>query len=198
MIYFGDWEIEQAREYAELYAAAVPGRAKWLRREYEASGGAPELTGSRSDLLHLWAWLRDRIDSAGPTGVQLSVDLPREDPQLASAPPWENLERPNQYLSGGLLWLIDALGCYLAELTAVERPEVAWDVYRASNQRDLNQNRTRLFGVVGQGSVDPAQMVYGAVIGPVIHKEPWQDEALLDLYRYMNDEDWKPADIYST
>ncbi len=40
--------------------------------------------------------------------------------QPVSGPAWEWLLRPNPYLSDGALWLIDAMGCYLAALyTAV-------------------------------------------------------------------------------
>lgn len=194
MIHFGGWSVAEAREYCEKYTGAVPGRSAWIRREYDVTGGVPVLQGEPADLAHLWRWLKTRIDGVGADGIVLAADLPTDDPQLADAPPWQDHNTPNPYLSDGLLWLIDGLGCYLAELTARARPGVEWGVYRASNKRDINLNRTHLFGVEGGGSVDPAGMVYTAVIGVVANGKVWDDDALTDLYRYMTSPDWRPKE----
>lgn len=165
----------------------------WIRNEYSATTGLLPLEGSPVDLDPLWRWLKARIDDVGPANVALAVDLPADDPQLADAPPWQDPDNANPFLSNGLLWLLDGLGCYLAELTVAERPNVEWGVYRSANRRDIFQNQTHLFGVEGGGSVDPAGMVYTAVIGYIINDKPWDADGLNNLYRYMTDPDWQPA-----
>ncbi len=193
LIDFRSWKVADAREAAANYAAAAAGRVAWIRGEYDATGGSPELTGGPEDLRHLWRWLRGRVDKFGAAEVPLETSLPSEDPQLAAAPPWHDPAQPNPYFSDGMLWLMDGLGCYLAQLAAAVRPGVEWNVYRSSNRVDFNQNRTHLFGVEGGGSVDPAGMVYTALVGPLVNNSrPWDDDALLDLYRYMVDPDWVP------
>lgn len=192
MIHFGDWSATQAADYCDKYSAAVPGRAEWLVREYETTGGTPALRGDQADLDHLWSWLRDRIASEGALGVSLATEPLADDPQAGPMPPWQDPEKPNPYLSGGLLWIVDALGCYLAALVAKVRPDAEWNVYRSPNQHDFNQNRTQLFGVEGGGSVDPAGMVYTALIGPILNGKPWDDAGLADLFAYMDDPEWRP------
>ena len=190
MIDFGTWKVAAAREYCERYSQAAPGRAAWLAGEYRATGGAPELVGTSDDLDPLWRWLRERISAEGANAVELKTDLPADDPHLGNRPPWHDPHTQNPYLSDGLMWIVEGMGCYLAELAAHVSPGAEWRVYRAPNRRDFNQNRTMLFDVVG-APVDPSRMVYTAVIGPVIHNDQWDGGALSNLYRYMVDPAWK-------
>ena len=64
-------------------------------------------------------------------------------------------------------------------------PGAYWDVYRVGRRfRDVNQHRCMLHGLPGQPA-DPAQMVYGDVIGMVLHGAPFKPDALAFLYTYL-------------
>ena len=186
MIDFGVWSAAEAREYCEQYSLAVPIRAEWLSSEVEASGGDPAWCRDAGGLDPLWQWFAGRLRSEGPTGVRRRVELPAGDPQPGARPPWHSPDQPNPYLADDALWLIDALGCHLGVLAALCHPEAEWKVDRPSNRKDINFNRTRLFGVPG-GPSDPAQMVYGATIRTVIHDQPWKPGELSRLYHYLVD-----------
>lgn len=186
MIDFGVWSAADAREYCALYSRAVPLRAEWLAREVEASGGDPAWCAGYDGLDSLWQWLHRRLQTEGPADLRRRTNLPADDPQRGERPPWHSPEQPNPYLSDDALWLIDALGCHLGVLAKRCHPDAEWKVDRPSNRKDINFNRTRLFGVPG-GPSDPAQMVYGAVIRTVIHDQPWDTGELSRLYHYLVD-----------
>lgn len=171
MIDFGVLEPAAAQAYCDAYAAAVPDRVAWLEHEVTRTGGPP-LRRTPDDLVPAWEWAWQRLrEPGGP-----SVDLP-------GRPPWYSAERANPYLSDGALWLVDALGCYLATLAQDAVPEARWGVHRVAKRlKDVDQQRTMLMGLPGERPADPTRMVYGEVIGPVVHGEPVDPRALRRLY----------------
>ncbi|MPV38553.1 hypothetical protein [Georgenia subflava] len=173
MIDFGTLDRAEAQAYHEAYVAAVPDRVAWLAREVRRTGG-PEaaVDGSPESLGPLWAWLRGRLEEQGGP----RVDLP-------GRPPWYDPARPNPHLGDGALWLVDAVGCYLAVLVLSAVPDARWELYRVAKRfKDVMQNRTVLAGSALGRPADPARMVYTAVIRTVIHDEPWDPAALRGLY----------------
>lgn len=188
MIDFGTWSLKQAEEYCASYAKGVALRAEWLGREVAATSDldTTALTGE-AGLMELWRWFGHRLTTEGPTRLTLRTPLPDDDPQHGQRPPWQAPNKTNPYLSDGALWLIEGIGCHLAMVAMDNCPEAEWEVYRAPKRRkDFNQHRTQLFGVPG-GPAEPSRMVYGDVIGPVIHNEDWRDDALVRLYHYLVD-----------
>lgn len=186
MIDFGTWPLKQAEVYCAAYAAGVAFRAEWLGDEVAATSAldASALAGEQG-LTVLWRWFGDRLLTEGSTELTLRTPLPADDPQHGQRPPWQAPDKPNRYLSDGTLWLIEGIGCHLATMAMDVYPEAEWAVYRvAKRHRDINQHGTKLFGVPG-GPSEPSRMVYGAVIGPVVHNEDWRDDALVDLYHYL-------------
>lgn len=186
MIDFGTWKRPVAAAYCRHYAEAVPLRATWLAGEIAATGGTIDDLSEPSSLDQVWAWLTDLVDREGPRSVTLRTALASDDPQLGDRPPWWAPDRPNPYLSDGLLWIIEAVGCHLATVAQHGFPESTWNVYTSANRRDVNQHRTQLFGVPG-GPAEPTRMVYGEVIGHVVHGEPWRPDALSRLHAYLTD-----------
>ena len=176
MIDFGILDAATAQAYRDAYVAACPERVAWLRSEVTRRGGpAAAVDGSPDSLGPLWAWLQGRL---GEPGGPL-VDLP-------GRPPWYDPQRPNPHLSDGALWLIDAVGCYLAALVTEAFPEARWEVYRVAKKfKDVNQNRTMLVGLPGGRPADPARMVYGAVVRSVVHGEVPDRLALQVMYDAM-------------
>lgn len=185
MIDFGTWPLREARQYCDQYAAAVPTREQWLATELAMTGGNPTWLEGPDGLEHLWAWATRRIDTEGPTSLTLTTAQPEDDLQPGPRPPWHAQDKENPYLSDGVLWLVDLLGCHLARLVLDEVPDAHWDVYRApSRRRDVKQHRTVLVDV-GSDRSDPAQMVYGEVIGHVYHGKPWRPDALGWLHTFL-------------
>lgn len=179
MIDFGVLDRAAAQEYRDAYVAACPERVAWLRLEVSRTGGsAAAVDGSPASLGPAWEWLLRRLgEPGGPV-----VDVP-------GRPPWYDPERPNPYLSDGALWLIDAMGCYLAALVTDAVPKARWEVYRvAKKYKDVDQNRTMLVGLPGGRPADPAGMVYTAVILTVVHGEEPDPQALRVLYGAMTQE----------
>jgi hypothetical protein len=97
-------------------------------------------------------------------------------------------------MSDGALWLIDAVGCALATLVLADVRGARWDVCRMpGSYLDVMQHCTILTGLPkgchsDQDMVfgpDPIGMVYGAVIGPVIHGQRWERGALRGLYDHL-------------
>jgi hypothetical protein len=175
MIDFGVLDRAAAQAYCDAYAyaAAVPERVRWLRSAVLRTGGpANAVDGSPGSLDPLWTWAWQRLrEPGGPV-----VDLP-------GRPPWYSPDRPSRYLSDGALWIIDALGCYLAALAQQAIPAAEWAVYRMPKKyKDIDQNRAMLFGLPRERPADPARMVYGDVIGTVIHGEPVDPLSLRRLY----------------
>lgn len=186
MIDFSTWSLNDAKEYAQAYSSAVRLRDGWLAEEVAATRGPLKAVQGPEGLQELWRWATRRIDKEGPATLTLATSLPGADPQAGPRPPWSSPDQPNPYLSDGLLWLIDALGCHLAAMAMDAEPDARWEVYRAPNRRDVNQNRTMLAGVPG-APADPASMVYGQVIGHVVHGKAWKRAALSELYHYLVD-----------
>ncbi len=187
MIDFGTWTRSLADAYCRDYADAVPIRAAWLARELSAAGVDTVYRSEPASLDRVWAWLTGLIDREGPLAVELRTALPDDDTQAGERPPWWAPDRPNPYLSDGLLWLIEATGCLLATTVRHRFPASKWDVYTSPNRRDANNNRTQLFGVPG-GPAEPSRMVYGEVIGHVVHGEPWRPDALSLLHAHLTDD----------
>lgn len=150
MIDFGVLDKETAQAYCEALVAACPVLVTWLRDEIARTGGpVAAVDGTPDSLVALWEWLQRRLAEPGGPTVN-----------LAGRPPWYNPARPNPYLSDGALWLIDAVGCYLADLVTAAVPGARWEVYRVAKKlKDVNQNRTMLVGLPGGRPADPAQMV---------------------------------------
>lgn len=186
MIDFGELKRPQAEAYCRDYADAVPIRAAWLAGELSAAGVDTDDLSEPSSLDRIWVWLTGLVDREGPLGVTLHTTLPNDDPQAGERPPWWVPDRPNPYLSDGLLWLVEAIGCHLATVARRSFPASTWGVYTSPNRRDVNNHRTQLFGVPG-GPAEPSRMVYGEVIGHVVHGEPWRPDALSRLYAYLTD-----------
>lgn len=185
MIDFGIWPLREAKRYRDQYAAAVPLREQWLASELAMTGGNPAWLDRSEGLADLWTWATRRIDTEGPTELVLATVQPDGDPQPGPRPPWHAQDKQNPYLSDGVLWLVDLLGCHLAALVLDELPDARWDLYRApSRRRDVQQNRTVLVDVAS-GRSDPAQMVYGEVIDHVYHGEPWRKDALGWLHTFL-------------
>lgn len=157
-----------------------------MNDEVTASGGETTWCDGPEGLGALWQWFDGRLREAGPTGLVPAAPLPAADPQAGARPPWHSPDQPNPYLSDGALWLIEGLGCHLATLAMCSHQGAGWEVYRPSNRRDVNFNRTRLVGVPG-GPADPAQMIYGAVVRTVIHSQPWEPGELSRLFHYLVD-----------
>ncbi len=183
---FGSLTMAQARAYAAAYAQGAPLRAQWLAGEVAATGGSAELLADPSALTGLWEWLVDRIGSSdGPASVPLATDLPDDDPQVGPRPPWHD-QKPNRYMSDGLLWLVDAIGCHLAGLAQRVFPDATWEVHQAPSKRDVNNRRTVLTPVgTSKGFADPARMVYGTLSGYAARGEPLTDDALSPLWVHL-------------
>ena len=139
-----------------------------------ATGGpADALDEGREGLVALWGWLVDQVghpdDGIAPPG----------------RPPWYSPDVANPYLSDRALWLIDAVGTHLAEVARAANPGAYWDVYRvAPKLKDVDQHRTMLHGLPVPPA-DPVQMVYGIVIGIVLHGKPFEPGALATLCDYL-------------
>ncbi len=174
MIDFGVLDRTAAQEYCDAYAAAIPERVRWLREEVLRTGGPDAVDGKLESLEPIWAWTWKRLrEPGGPC-----VDLP-------GRPPWYSQDRSNPDLSDGALWIIDALGCYLAALAQQAVPAAEWAVYRMPRKyKDIDQNRAMLFGLPRERPADPARMVYGDVIGTVIHGEPVDPLSLRPVLRF--------------
>lgn len=185
MIDFGILTKDQAKLYCKNYAAGVPLRANWLMTEVQATESNLSVMQDKANLDELWSWLHDRILIESPTQLVLLTPLPEDDPQTGRRPPWASPDEPNPYLSDGLLWIIEAIGCHLAVLMKAQYPKIYWDIYEAPRSfKDVNQYRTMLYGAP-VSPVDPARMVYGGVIDNVIHNNKWDPGALSAALRYV-------------
>ncbi|HEX7275799.1 MAG TPA: hypothetical protein VF244_00350 [Acidimicrobiales bacterium] len=175
MIDFGVLPVDEAQAYCEALVAGIPERRAWLRSTVAATGGPVDACDSgRDGLGPLWAWLVGQIDAPEDGGTA-----------PPGRPPWYSPERANPHLSDRALWLIDGVGTHLAEIVRAAVPDAHWAVYRvAARLRDVNQHRTMLHGLPGQPA-DPVQMVYGEVIGKVVHGEPHRPDALVRLYDHL-------------
>lgn len=170
MIDFSELSLAEAEAYRDAYAAGVPERVTWLRRQVEGSGG-PVLDRTPESLVPLWAWYLSWLKAGG-----------RLTDGAEGVPAWQHPERPNRYVSPDTLWMVDAIGCYLYEVLRGAVPDVRWEVYRVAKRlRHVDQHRTVVTGL--RTPFDPASAVYGLTIGMVLHGEPEDSEALLRLYR---------------
>jgi len=174
VIDFGELPLREAKAYCTTYTAGIPERLEWLRSTLRTTGGPIDaMEAGREGLGALWPWLVDQIDHPGggsPPPVR---------------PPWHSQDATNPYLSDRTLWLIDAIGCHLAEIVRAVVPDARWDVYRVGARfKDVDQHRTMLHGLPGRPA-DTVQMVYGRVIGMVLHGKPYKPDALEGLYDYL-------------
>lgn len=183
MIHFHEWTWVEAHIYSAKYAAAQPIRLSWLRRELEAQGYEPSAMVPVEQLQALWDWATRQFDTPNLT---LMTSQPADDPQPGDRPPWYAQTTPWVRMSDGALWLIELLGAHLADLVMARLPESRWGVYRVpARLNDMKQHSTVLFLSAEDAGVNPAQMVYGPVIGHLHHGRLWSDEhSLNDLYEY--------------
>lgn len=170
MIDFAEMTLAEARAYRDAYVAAIPERVAWLHREVTRTGGpADRLDETPASLVALWEWFLDWLETDGTAeGVE-------------GRPPWYRQDRPSRYLSDDMLWMIDAVGCYLAQVIQESVPEARWDVFRGPDRaRDIDQHRTMLHGL--PQPVDPAQVVYSLVIGMELHGNEPNPSALTCIH----------------
>lgn len=177
---FGTLTLDQAKAYCEAYVSGLPERIEWLRSELARTGGPVDaLDASRDALVPLWSWLLGQVGRS-------------EEGTPAGRPAWHSATKGNPYLSDRDLWLIDAAGSHLAELVRTHVAAARWDVYRPPGElRDVNQNRTMLHGLPGRPA-DPIQMVYGEVIGRVLHGESEEPAALVRIFDFMTQDADEP------
>ncbi len=145
----------EAEAYLAAYRRAGPERLAWLERKVETNGGADAAVLDRSpeSLVPLWRWFVSWHDAGGGDGELLGVPMWYEpDPPGATA------------LPPAVLWIVDAIGYYFAEVVATNVPGVGWTVAKSPKRLRYEDRNKPVLASASGARLSPVDVVYvGAV-----------------------------------